>query len=367
MSKIAGISDEERRTFAAHVRAGLGASRKVLVPRYFYDDLGTQLFEAICLLPWYTITRAETRLLERWAAEMVASLGVVAELCELGSGSGEKLARIARPIADRGGPLDVHLVDISEKALELGRGALAHVPAARVISHRTSYEDGLHALGLPPRSRNGGGRLVCFLGSNIGNFDPPAAAALLASIRAVLGPGDGLLLGAALVRAEAALLLAYDDPLGVTAAFNKNVLLRINTELGRDFDLDAFAHHARWDARAARVEMHLVSRRRQFTRIAGLTTSFEEGETIWTESCTSTPRRGSRRWGEPQGWCADDSGWTTRARSRRPCSSWSRGWGGSESKRLLAVGRQFAPILQLPSKLCGGPRTQVAFLNHFEA
>jgi dimethylhistidine N-methyltransferase len=317
MTTTTGIDDQEHRAFAAEVRAGLGARRKVLSPRYFYDALGTQLFEAICLLPWYSITRAETRLLDRSAAEMVASVGAVAELCELGSGSGEKLLRIARPIADRGSPFDVHLIDISEKALELGRVALGRVHGARVIGHRTSYEAGLDAL--PRLSRERGARLVCFLGSNIGNFDPPIAAALLASIRSALRPGDGLLLGADLVRAEAALLLAYDDPLGVTAAFNKNVLHRINAELGGDFDLDAFAHHARWDARAARVEMHLVSRRRQSARVAaaGLTASFEEGETIWTESSYKHTTEGLAAMGRSAGmacrrqWVDDEGSFAT--------------------------------------------------------
>jgi L-histidine N-alpha-methyltransferase len=304
MAMTAGIDDRERRGFAADVRAGLGATRKVLSPRYFYDALGTQLFEAICLLPWYPITRVETRLLDRSAAEMVACCGEVAELCELGSGSGEKLARVARPVASLGKPFDVHLIDVSEKALELGRGALGGIPGARVVGHRASYEAGLSALGAPPRQRRErGARLICFFGSNIGNFDPPAAAALLAVIRSALGPGDGLLLGADLVRAEAALLLAYDDPLGVTAAFNKNVLCRINAELDGDFDLDAFAHHARWDARAARVEMHLVSRRRQSARVAaaGITASFEEGETIWTESSYKHTPEGLRAMGRTAG------------------------------------------------------------------
>ena len=244
---------------------------------------------------------------------MVAPFTTVAELVELGSGSGEKLARLARPLVERGSPLDIHLVDISEKALDLGRVALGSLAGVRVLGHCASYEAGLEALAAtrPPY----GARLVCFLGSNIGNFDPPAAAALLDAIRGALAPGDGLLLGADLVRAEAALLLAYDDPLGVTAAFNKNVLVRINAELGGDFDLDAFSHRAVWDARAARVEMHLVSRRPQVARIAlaGIEATFAEGETIWTESSYKhTPEglaamgkraglRLERQWVDPEG------------------------------------------------------------------
>ena len=292
MSMARALDDQERMAFAADVRAGLGARPKVLSPRYFYDALGSQLFEAICQLPWYPITRAETRLLERSAAEMVAPFSDLGELCELGSGSGEKLLRLARPLVDRGRRLDIHLVDISEKALELGRATLGRIPRARVIGHRATYEAGLAALAAArPRQ---GARLVCFFGSNIGNFDPPAAAALLVAIRAALGPGDGLLLGADLVRAEERLLLAYDDPLGVTAAFNKNVLRRINAELGGDIDLDSFSHRAVWDARASRVEMHLVSRRPQVVRVAAadLVATFAEGETIWTESSyKQTPER----------------------------------------------------------------------------
>ena len=312
-----GLMDGELRTFAADVRAGLGAKRKVLPAKYFYDALGSQLFEAICQLPWYPITRAETRLLERSGAAMVAPFPAVAELVELGSGSGEKLARLARPLLARGAPLDIHLVDISEKALDLGRAALGSLAGARVVGHRASYEAGLAALAAERPSR--GARVVCFLGSNIGNFDPPAAATLLDAIRAALGPGDGLLHGADLIRAEAALLLAYDDPLGVTAAFNKNVLQRINAELGGDFDLDAFAHRATWDAGAARVEMHLVSRRRQVARIpvAAIDAAFEEGETIWTESSYKHSPEGLAAMGRRAGlrceqqWVDEESGFAT--------------------------------------------------------
>lgn len=275
---------DEARGFADDVRRGLGGRPKVLPPKYFYDALGSQLFEAICQLPWYPITRAEMGQLERHAGEIVASFGAGLELVELGCGSGEKLALLAREVQGAGEDRLIHLVDISEKALELSRSNLARLPRVRVITHRASYEAGLRAMAA--ERRGPGARLVCFLGSNIGNFDPPAAEALLAEIQRDLRPGDGLLLGADLVRPEAELLLAYDDPLGVTAAFNKNVLLRINSELGGDLDLGAFAHRAVWNAAASRVEMHLVSRHRQTARVAaaGIEASFAEGETIWTES-----------------------------------------------------------------------------------
>jgi dimethylhistidine N-methyltransferase len=284
--------DEAREAFADDVRRGLGARPKALPPRYFYDALGSQLFEAICQLPWYPITRAETRQLARHARAMVeAFLGRhgALTLVELGSGSGEKLSVLAEAVdlaqATDGQTVPVHLVDISAKALELSRSTLSRHAHLRVVTHRATYEEGLRAVAAAPRESEGA-RLVCFLGSNIGNFDPPAAAALMAQIRGALGEGDGLLLGADLVRPEGELLLAYDDPLGVTAAFNKNVLLRINTELDGDFDLGAFAHRAVWNAAASRVEMHLVSRRPQRVRVAAadVDVSFAEGESIWTES-----------------------------------------------------------------------------------
>jgi uncharacterized SAM-dependent methyltransferase len=176
----------------------------------------------------------------------------------------------------------IDLIDVSSAALAHSERTLAGIGGAFVRTHLASYEAGLREL--PERAE--GGRLALFLGSNIGNFDPDAARDLLEQIGRALRPGDGLLLGVDLVKPEAELLLAYDDPLGVTAAFNKNVLLRINHELGGRFDLDGFAHRAVWNAEASRVEMHLVSRRARSVAVEGLGTSFRfaEGESIWTES-----------------------------------------------------------------------------------
>jgi L-histidine N-alpha-methyltransferase len=308
------LDEKIRNPFAEDVRRGLGGRPKVLPPKYFYDALGSQLFEAICQLPWYPITRAETALLTRSAGEMVESFGAkLSDLVELGSGSGEKVALLARALVGRPEPLGIHLVDISAKALELSRSTLSRLDHVIVSGHCAPYEAGLRALA--SERKGSGARLVLFLGSNVGNFDPEAAAALLGEIRAALRPGDGLLLGADLVRSEAELVLAYDDPLGVTAAFDKNVLQRINTELGGEFDLSSFDHQARWDARASRIEMHLVSRKAQAVRIeaAEITAAFGEGETIWTESSYKyTPesiaalgRRagfsGQRQWIEEEG------------------------------------------------------------------
>jgi dimethylhistidine N-methyltransferase len=215
---------------------------------------------------------------------MVASLPDPLTFVELGCGSGEKVAMLAEALRSRRRSVSVHLIDISPIALELSERTLGRLEHVSVVGHRTTYEEGLrHAATLRP---SGVTMLVLFLGSNIGNFDPPAAHDFLSQIRRALRPGDALLLGADLVKSERELLLAYDDPLGVTAAFNKNLLVRINRELLADFDLASFDHRAVWNAAESRVEMHLVSRHAQRVEIprAGCTVSFDRGEHIWTEN-----------------------------------------------------------------------------------
>jgi L-histidine N-alpha-methyltransferase len=275
---------ESVRDFAEEVRRDLALAPKQLQSRYLYNSLGSALFEAICHLPWYRITRAEGRLLARFASEMVAPVGDPVTLTELGCGSGEKIAMVAEALRLRRRPVTVHLIDISPSALELSERTLGQLEHVSVVGHRATYEEGLRHAAQDRPAR--GAMLALFLGSNIGNFDPPAAREFLDEIRRALRPGDALLLGADLVKPERDLLLAYDDPLGVTAAFNKNVLQRINTELLADFDLTAFDHRAVWNAAESRVEMHLVSRRAQTVRIprAGCEVAFARGEPIWTES-----------------------------------------------------------------------------------
>ncbi len=269
--------------FAGEVAAGLSATPRAISPRWLYDGVGSVLFDAICRLPWYPITRAETSLLDRHAGDVAARLPHVAEVIELGPGSGEKLARLLGPIARRAVGVTAHLVDVSAEALDAARRTLAAVPRVRVVAHEAEFESGLAAAAATPRR---GGRLVAFLGSNIGNFDPHEAMRLLEAIARSLAPGDGLLLGADLVKPEPVLRLAYDDPLGVTAAFNRNLLVRMNRELGADFDLARFSHEARWNASAGRVEMHLVSGVHHRVQVpgAGLSLTFAENESIWTES-----------------------------------------------------------------------------------
>ena len=271
--------------FAADVERDLTLSPKQLQSKYLYDALGSSLFDAICRLPWYRITRAETRLLARHAGSVVSALGdTQGTIVELGCGNGEKIMLLAEALEERGGSAHVHLIDISSQALEQTEQRLNRLRHVSVVGHWSTYEGGLRTA--VAAREEGSTMLVLLLGSNIGNFDQPAAAQFLDRIRATLAPGDLLLLGADLVKPERELLLAYDDPLGVTAAFNRNLLVRINRELGGDFDLAQFHHRAVWNREQRRIEMHLVSAVDQVARIGAAQRSipFRRGEPIWTES-----------------------------------------------------------------------------------
>jgi L-histidine N-alpha-methyltransferase len=271
--------------FAADVRRDLALDPKQLQSKYLYDALGSSLFDAICRLPWYRITRAEMRLLARHSEEIVSTLGEVGgTIVELGCGSGEKLMLLAESLQARGGSARVHLIDISSQALEQTEQRLTRFQHFSVVGHQSTYEEGLRRA---VAARDGSGAmLVLLLGSNLGNFDTPAASAFLERIRRARAPGDLLLLGADLVKPEKELLLAYDDPLGVTAAFNMNLLVRINRELEGNFDLRAFSHRAIWNTAQQRIEMHLVARQPLAVRIpaAHSVVPFRRDEWIWTES-----------------------------------------------------------------------------------
>jgi len=268
--------------FAADVRYYLSLTPRQLPSRYLYDELGSALFESICRLPWYPITRAETRLLAAHGADVFGRLQSVVNVVELGPGNGEKLRTLLQAASRRRGVMDVHLVDVSASALSIASQNVENLGNLRVITHQATYDSGLREAA---RQRTGR-TLVAFLGSNIGNFDPPGASAFLQNIRAGIETGDAVLLGVDLVKPTEQLLVAYDDPLGVTAAFNRNLLVRLNRELGASIDLDGFFHRAVWDAERRRVEMHLVARSGQTIRIprAQLTERLEPGEVIWTES-----------------------------------------------------------------------------------
>ena len=283
MRPSAASRPTETRTeaFAEDVAYYLTQTPRQLPSRYLYDELGSSLFEAICRLPWYPITRTEQHLLQAHRRAIFDRLPSLSSVVELGPGSGEKLVTLMGEHADN--QVTIHLVDVSAAALDKATNALAACCVLPIVLHQATYEAGL----LEARSSTSSGRsLVVFLGSNIGNFDPPGADAFLRNVRAAVRPGDGLLLGTDLIKPEPELLLAYDDPLGVTAAFNRNLLVRVNRELGGDFDLNRFAHRALWNPAEARVEMHLVSLGRQRVRVtaAHVDIMFAEGEAIWTES-----------------------------------------------------------------------------------
>ena len=267
---------------AREVAEGFARRPREIPAKYLYDALGSKLFEAICELPWYRITRGERSLLAAHAGAVMAASGGCGTVVELGGGSGEKLSVLLA--AAEGRALDVHLVDISPAALAQSERTLAAHPSATLHAHEADYETGVRAA--LRRRRTDGRALVLFLGSNIGNLAPDEADRFLQDLRRACRPGDRLLLGADLVKPEAELLLAYDDPLGLTAAFNKNVLARLNRELDADFDLLEFDHCVEWNAVASRIEVYLVSRAEQLVCIrgAGCCTRIDEGERIWTES-----------------------------------------------------------------------------------
>lgn len=273
-------------SFAEDVRAGLLSRPRKLFPKYFYDELGSQLFEAICLLPEYYLTRAEDEIIERYAEEIVAEVPGPLRLVEMGSGSASKTRRIIEAILKEQQELLYVPVDISATALETSsRVLLQAYPRLSINALAGDYYSGLNAL-QSSRTQNETRTLALFLGSNIGNFDAGEAREFLHALRRVLRPGDALLLGADLKKERGVLQAAYDDSLGVTAAFNLNLLVRINRELGGDFDLSAFRHFVRYDEEAGRIEIYAKSLRRQVVNIRslGLEVEFEEGELVHTEN-----------------------------------------------------------------------------------
>jgi len=270
-------------TFAEDVRAGLGARPYALSPKYFYDDLGSSLFEAICRLPEYYLTRVERDLLATYGREIIAAFSGPLELVELGSGSALKTKIIIEAILERQPRLTYHPIDISPDALiESSLGLIAANENLWISAHASDY----YALLREHRLATRGRVLALYLGSNIGNFQPAEARLLLELLAGALHPGDGLLIGYDLKKDAEILEAAYSDATGVTAAFNKNLLGRINRELDGNFDLDGFRFRATYDQARGAVDSFLVSERRQIVRIgaADLRVPFSVGETIHTES-----------------------------------------------------------------------------------
>jgi dimethylhistidine N-methyltransferase len=269
--------------FACDVRNGLSKpGQKELPCQYFYDEVGSALFEAITVLPEYGLTRADARLVRRLAPELAGYFDGQPAVAELGSGSGSKTRWILESLASRG-PLTYCPIDISATALD--RCAQELAPFGEIVPIEDSYLSGLRRAVFHRRS--GQALLVLFLGSTIGNFERADASDFLREIRGCLMPGDAVLLGTDLIKPVDRMILAYDDPAGVTAAFNLNLLARINRELDADFVLRNFAHEARFDERQGRIEMHLRATAAQTVtiRAASFSCELRKDETIWTESC----------------------------------------------------------------------------------
>jgi len=264
--------------FHRDVTAGLAATPKSVPAKYFYDAEGSRLFEAICELPEYYPTRTEIALLRDVAPEIARHIRPTSALVEFGSGASIK----TRLLLDAAPQLGAYVpIDISETALSQAAKAIAaDYPGLRVSPIAGDFTK---PLALPEAIR---ARPIVgfFPGSTIGNFTPAEAAHLLARSRSLLGDGASFLVGADMVKPIETLLAAYDDAQGITAAFNKNLLVRINRELDGDFDLDAFDHRAVWNAEESRIEMHLVSRQAQQVSIGEDVFDFAEGETIHTEN-----------------------------------------------------------------------------------
>ena len=284
----------EAETFAAvaaAVRAGLGRGRKRLPPWLLYDERGSALFEEITLLPEYYLTRTERAILAEHAAAMIEAAGPPLEIVELGAGSAAKTRPLLEALLAQQPRATYVPVDVSPAALRAAAAQLRGFRRLRVRPVVARYPD---ELGF---ERGGSRRLVLFLGSSIGNYDPPAARALLAQVRRHLAPGDALLIGTDLTKPQRLLLPAYDDAAGVTARFNKNVLARINRELRGTFALDRFRHVVRWNAAASRMELYLesVAAQRVVVGALGVEVGFAEGERIHTESSHKFTTTGVRR------------------------------------------------------------------------
>jgi len=276
---------EER--VAAAVREGLSCVPKRLPAWLFYDQAGSELFEAITELPEYYLTRTERSILAGHAPAMIEQAGSGARLriAELGAGSADKTRLLLKAVTERQGTVVYEPVDVSASALEAARDRIeSEIPSVVVTPRVMDYTHG-KGMDFGPAEEDER-TLVLYIGSSIGNFEPCEALRLLKRVRAGLRPGDGLLLGVDLVKEDTLLQAAYDDAAGVTADFNLNLLTRLNRELQGEFDLDNFAHRATWNEDESRMEMHLESRCEQRVRLAALELEidFAEGERIHTEN-----------------------------------------------------------------------------------
>jgi dimethylhistidine N-methyltransferase len=284
------IAVQAETSVAAAVRQGLTAHRKRLPAWLFYDDEGSRLFDEITRLPEYYLTRTERAIFAAHAAEIIAQAARSEEpeparlrIAELGAGSADKTRLLLKAAAQRQRTVFYEPVDVSASALESARGRIEdEIPGVHVLPRVMDYTQGLE---LHPAAA-GERRMVLYIGSSIGNFEPDEAARVLKIVRAGLEPGDTLLLGVDLKKDVSTLLAAYDDAAGVTANFNLNILARLNRDLAADFDLESFAHLALWNGAESRMEMHLESLVAQRVKIPALDLEldFAPGERIHTEN-----------------------------------------------------------------------------------
>ncbi len=300
---------------AAAVSEGLRSLPKRLPPWLFYDEAGSQLFEEITELPEYYLTRTERGILTAHAVEMIAAAAGDNRLriAELGAGSADKTRLLLAAAVEHQGNVLYEPVDVSASALTAASKRIKReIPGVTVSTQHMDYTRGLK---LEPAGA-GERRMVLYIGSSIGNFEPHEAKRLLERVRSELKPGDGLLLGVDLAKNEATLLAAYNDAAGVTAKFNRNILVRLNRELEGDFDPDAFEHRAIWNGIESRIEIYLESRFAQRVRLAALDfeVEFAPGETIHTENSykyrpgqaeamlAETGFKPAAAWKDKQGW-----------------------------------------------------------------
>ena len=280
-------ADGVDKAFRADVLAGLAQRHKAIPARWFYDERGSQLFEDITMLPEYYPTRVESEILERHASDFAAEVGSGHAVVEFGSGSSAKTPLLLRAVD----PAAYVPIDISGEFLRASAAALAaQFPGLRVFPVEADFT---RPVALPPEI-TGLPKLGFFPGSTIGNLVPPTAVDLLRSMGRTLGEGTGLLIGMDRIKDPAVLIAAYDDPAGVTAAFNLNLIDRIDRELDGDIPRDAFAHEARWNETLARIEMHLVAKRDVTFTISDKSFSFAKGSSIHTENSHKYGQRGAR-------------------------------------------------------------------------
>ncbi len=284
LSSICSLPEAANTPVGAEVYRGLTSLPKTLSPWLFYDEEGSRLFEAITELPEYYLTRTERAIFADYGDEILdaAADGGKLKIIELGAGTATKTGLLLQAAVHRQGTVDYLAIDVSETALAAAEQRIAaDIPGVNVISRIGDYTEGIEEVPC-----EGQRRMVLYIGSSIGNFEPDDAVQVLRQVRRRLVPGDKLLLGADRVKERSVLVRAYDDQAGVTAAFNKNILTRINRELGANFNLRLFRHRARWNHEHSRIEMHLESLIPQDVAIPALDLEvrFGRGETIHTEN-----------------------------------------------------------------------------------